>query len=255
MAALRRIGYLPQDKADLHPEEKIDMKLRNPFAERKKASIIKPTEQVETEESKLRAFFEKLQVTGMMKLGDKRMVTLGRLTLETGQTIPPVIPSQTQILRVMRVDENMLEIAWVEDVGDGVTAPRKIQKKIDLKPKVQVILASEETTGQNAQTYLVDDSGKTLPPAQSVFPNPSGIVDNLPPGSDTNPDTALSENERAQKEALENAQHAPPPPAPNAPAPGDAVPPGNPEDPVQTDPDLSNPPKETAVTPAGPPKK
>ncbi len=255
MAALRRIGFLPQDKADLHPEEKLDMKRRNPFAERKKASIIKPTEQVETEESKLRTFFDKLQVTGMMKLGDKRIVTLGRLTLEAGQTIPPVIPSQTQILRVMRVDESMLEIAWVEDVGDAVTAPRKIQKKIDLKPYVQVTLASEENTGQNVQTYLVDASGKTLPPAQSVFPNPAAIIENLPPGSDTNPDTALSENERAQKEALESAQNAPPPPAPNAPAPGDAVPPGNPEDPVQDDPDLTNPPKETAVAPAGPPKK
>ena len=58
-------------------------------------------------------FFDKLQVTGMMKLGDKRIVTLGRLTLEPGQTLQPVIPSQTQILRVLRVEDNLLEIGWV----------------------------------------------------------------------------------------------------------------------------------------------
>jgi hypothetical protein len=260
MAALRRIGFLPQDKADMHPEETLDMKRRNVFAERKKVIASRPTEKVETEESKLRLFFEKLQVSGMMKLGDKRIVTLGRLTLETGQTIPPVIPNQTQILRVIRVDENLLEIGWVEEAGYDTAAPRKIQKKIDLKPKLTFLLASEDKAGDKAETYSVDDKGKVMLPPRNVFPNPSAIADNLPPGSDTNPEGVLSGDEQAQKTALESTQaHGTPPPPEHVP---DAVPPGtetapppSPEDPVQTDAEMANPPKATSVVPAGVPKK
>src|SRR6187551_2369873 len=109
MAELQRIGFLPQDKADLKPEDKLDLKLRNPFAEKsKKAKVSEPSVAVETEESKLRAFFEKQKVSGVMKLGDKFTVSIGRLALEVGQTIPPIIPGQTQILRVVRVDEKVL---------------------------------------------------------------------------------------------------------------------------------------------------
>src|SRR5688572_9515459 len=101
MAELRKIGFLPQDKAELRPEEKLDIKKKNPFAERKKTVAAKPTEQVETEESKLRAFFDKQKVSGLMKFGDKCIATMGRLALEPGKIIPPIIPNQTHILRVL----------------------------------------------------------------------------------------------------------------------------------------------------------
>jgi|GEM_PF-3075052 len=268
MAQLHRIGFLPQDKADLKPEDKLDMKRRNPFAERKKVVAAKPAEPVETEESKLRTFFDKQKVSGVMKLGDKYVVTIGRLALEEGQTVPPIIPGQTQILRVIRVDDKVLEIGWVEDPGfDNTAAPRKILKKIDLKPRVQSLLASEENTGENAQMYLTDEKGKTVLPPGSVFPNPSAIVDNLPPGSDTNPNTvlnnsALTEEERDELNAAAAIQTPTPPPEPD-PVP-DAVPnavppPGapqdNPEDSVQPDPGLVAPPETGGPTPAGPPKK
>ena len=48
MAELQRIGFLPQDKADLKPEDKLDIKRRNPFAERKKTMASQPTQPVET---------------------------------------------------------------------------------------------------------------------------------------------------------------------------------------------------------------
>ena len=40
MSQLRSIGFLPQDKADLKPEDKMDLKRRNPFAERDRKSVV-----------------------------------------------------------------------------------------------------------------------------------------------------------------------------------------------------------------------
>lgn len=270
MAELRKIGYLPQDKAELRPEEKLDIKRTNPFAERKKTVAAKPTEQVETEESKLRAFFDKQKVSGVMKMGEKWTVTMGRLSLEPGKVIQPIIPNQTHILRVLKVTDTELEIGWVEDAGVGPepTIPRKIRKKINLRPEVKELIASEDNTGDTAQTYAKDDNGKVLIQRQNVLPNPADILDNIPPGSDTIP--VLTEEERRELNVAGTANTPPssPPTAPQgpsgppdsgtatapAPSPGPTpAAPENPEDSVQPDPDLSDPNAVPQNTPAGPP--
>jgi len=258
MAQLRNIGFLPQDKADLKPEEKLDLKRRNPFAERKKASTAsKAANTSETEESKLRSYFEKLKISGFSEIDGKLIVTMGRHNLEAGQVLPQVIPGQTQILRVMRVDKNLLEIGWVEEAHYDIATPRKITKKIDMKPYVGVLLASEENPGENAQMYFTDDQGKVILPPRNMLPNPSDIVDNLPPGSDTNPDSALSS---AEQEDLNAGDAAPNPPAPVPDPVPDAVPTGgapapaeNSEDRVQPDPDMVPSPADDESKPAGPP--
>ena len=263
MAELNRIGLLPQDKADLRPEEKLD-KRKNPFAERKKTVAARPSEQVETEESKLRTFFDKQKITGLMKFGDKYIVSLGRLALEPGQIVPPIIPNQTHILRVIKVTDSELGLGWVEDATLGLAPAvgRKIQKKINLRPEVASLIVSEDSLGENAQMYTQDDHGKIMVPQKNVFPNPSDIVDSLPPGSDTNPASALTEQERQDLSAVDQAGNTPPPPAPPPDDIPDAVPSGgdtpapppaeeNPEDEVQPDPDLADP--GAGTTPAGPP--
>jgi hypothetical protein len=261
MAELQGIGFLPQDKADLKPEDKLDMKRRNPFAEKKKVVATRPTESVETEESKLRAFFDKQKVSGLMKLSEKYIVSLGRLTLEAGQTVPPIIPGQTQILRVMRVDDKVVEIGWVEDHGYNTALPRKILKRIDLKPVVGQLLASEDNAGENAQMFYTDGDGKAVLPPQGIFPNPSAIVESIPPGSDTNPsmalDSMLTADEQAQLGTVNGANAAPETPSGNAPAvvtPESAPSPDSGEDIVQPDPALVAPPPAEGVTPAGPPQ-
>lgn len=262
MAQLRNIGFLPQDKADLKPEDKLDLKRRNPFAERKKATASKPSDTAETEESKLRAYFDKLKISGFSDIGGKLIVTMGRHNLEAGQVLPQVIAGQTQILRVMRVEKNLLEIGWVEEQAFDVVTPRKITKKIDLKPYVGELLASEDNIGENAQMYFKDDQGKVVMSPKNMLPNPSDIVDNLPPGSDTNPDSALSVAEQEDLNAVDAAHNPPPPPAPVPDAVPDAVPPGdapapaeNPEDRVQPEPDMVPPPAGDDSKPAGPPAK
>lgn len=263
MAELQKIGFLPQDKADLKPEDALDMKLRNPFADQKKKTVaVKPAESAETEESKIRAFFDKQTISGVMKLGEKYAVTLGRLALEPGQIIPHIIPGQTQILRVIRVDEKVLEIGWVEEAGYDTAVPRKILKKIDLAPKVSQLLASAEGLTESAQMYLTDGNGKALLPPQSVFPSPSSIMDNLPPGSDTNPTSVLNDQEQEVVVSADAPPAATPPPEPLPDSVPEATPTGTPdpaqdnsEDSVQPDPDLAPPPPPDGSATAGPPAK
>ncbi len=263
MAKLRDIGLLPQDKAELRPEDKLDMKRRNPFAERKKAAPNKPVEQVETEESKLRAFFDKEKVNGIMKFGDKHIVSLGRLSLEEGQIIRPIIPNQTQILRVIKVTDAELEIGWVEDATIGLepVVPRKIQKKINLRPEVRALVAGADEAGEKAAMYVMDDKGTVVVPHKNVFPNPSDILDSIPPGSDTNPESVLNEQERQSlNNALQASQNGNPPSIPKpdidpssaVPSEAPPAPPlEDPEDAVQPDPDLVEPP--SGNQPAGQP--
>jgi len=261
MAKLRSISFLPADKAELRPEDKLDIKRRNPFAERKKVVQNKPTEKVETEESKLRAFFDKQKVSGIMKSGDKYSVSLGILNLEAGQIVPPIIPNQTQILRVIRVTDSELEIGWVEDATLGLepAVPRKIQKRINLRPEVKARIAGAEGKGDESEMYSIDDRGKVIVPHHNVFPSPSDILESIPPGSDTNPVSALNEHEREALNAAVDTPPAPPGPpeaaasAPEAAPPAEipAAPPENVEDSVQPDPDLADP--APATQPAGPP--
>ena len=258
MSQLRSIGFLPQDKADLKPEDKMDLKRRNPFAERKKAVANKPADTAETEESKLRSYFEKIPVSGISKIGGKLTVTLGRHNLEAGDVLPQVISGQTQILRVLRVEQNLLEIGWVEQASPDIATPRKITKRIDLTPKVKVLLASEDNTGENAQSYLVDDSGKVILPPKNMLPNPSEIMESIPPGSDTNPAMALSPAELDELNALDAAHSAPPSPAPVVTdivpdaVPSDEAPPAEgAEDSVRPDPDMVPPAEEAGSKPAG----
>ena len=263
MAQLRNIGFLPQDKADLKPEDKLDLKRRNPFAERKKAVADTPTKEGgETEESKLRSYFDKLPVSGFAKIGGKLTVTLGRHNLEAGDVLQPVIPDQTQILRVLKVEQNLLEIGWVEQASPEIATPRKITKRIDLSARVKVLLASEDNTGENAHTYLVDDNNKVVLPPKNMLPNPSEIVENLPPGSDTSPKATLTSTEQEELNALDAAQNPPPLPVPVPDTVPDALPPGdtpppteNSEDSVQPDPDMVPSPAEDSSKPAGPPAR
>ncbi len=260
MSQLRSIGFLPQDKADLKPEDKMDLKRRNPFAERKKAVANKPADTAETEESKLRSYFEKIPVSGISKIGGKLTVTLGRHNLETGDVLPQVITGQTQILRVLRVEQNLLEIGWVEQASPDIATPRKITKRIDLTPKVKVLLASEENTGENAQSYLVDESNKVILPPKNMLPNPSDIMENIPPGSDTNPDTALSQAEQDELNSLDASLSSPPPPlspaqvpdiVPDAVPSDESAPAEGSEDSVRPDPDMAPPAEDTGSKPAG----
>jgi hypothetical protein len=281
MTEVRRLGFLPQDKTDYHPEEKMDIKRRNPFAEKAKKLEAKSIEnQTESEGSKIRSYLQKQKVSGIIKLNDKYIATVGRLVMEAGQTLPPLIPDQTQILRVMRVDKNTVELGWVEGSPYDTASPRKIVLKVDLTPRVEVQLVSSETDSKDTtkNTYMLDDTGKLyFPPRSDLMPDPSEIAENLPPGSDINPLGALNDEEKDQMHDMESAEDLntpgmPPAPVsdgvPNTPSrleqserpeahiSASAVPQLPVEDEVLSDPDLAAPPppaQDAGNKPAGPP--
>ena len=225
---LKDIGMLPEEKLALRPEEKLNPKRSNPFAERAKAKEAKTVEIVETEEIKIRRIFDSLKISGITKSAGKYTALLGDLIIEEGGQIPPVIPNQTQILRATRVNEKYLEIVWVEGAGFETTAPRRIVKRVELSPRVGVLLAAQPigTTDPNAMTYL-DENGKVIWP-KKMAPTLGGMIDTL---SNTGT-AALSSQEEANlmdvPAAAENAARSGPASpsmaeSPFSPAPADSA--------------------------------
>jgi hypothetical protein len=180
---LKNIGILPEEKLSQRPEEKIDPKKANPFAERAKAKEAKATETVETEEIKIRRVFDTLKISGITKYNGQYSALLGDLILEEGAQVAPVIQNQTQILRVTRITEKLVEIAWVEGAGFETVAPRKIVKRVELSPRVGVLLAAQPagSTDAGAMTYL-DENGKVIWPRR-MTPDLENMMDTLNPSS------------------------------------------------------------------------
>ena len=117
---------------------------------------------------------------------------LGDLDLEEGAQVPPVIPNQTQILRVTVVTAKKVELAWVEGFGSESAIPRKIVKTVGLAPRVGVKLAGQPAGNKDApaMTYI-DENGKVIWPKR-MSSTLSGMLDNLPTGT-----ADLSEEEKA----------------------------------------------------------
>ena len=177
---LKDIGMLPEEKLALRPEEKLDPKRSNPFAERAKAKPAQTIETVETEEIKIRRVFDGLKISGITKYNGKFSALLGDLIIEEGSQIAPVIQNQTQILRATRVSDKFIEIVWVEGAGYETKAPRRIVKRVELSPRVGVLLAAQPvgTTDPNAMTYL-DENGKVIWP-KKMTPDLGGMMNTLP---------------------------------------------------------------------------
>jgi hypothetical protein len=174
------IGLLPEQKLAMRPEDKIDPKRPNPFAERVKTKEVKTTEVTETEEIKIRRIFDTLKISGITKSDGKYTALLGDLILEEGAQVAPVIANQTQILRVTRVTEKLVQIAWIEGTGMEGAVPRSINKLVELSPRVGVLLAGQPEGSKEAglMTYR-DENGKVVWP-KKMTPNLDGMMANLP---------------------------------------------------------------------------
>ena len=214
---LKDLGILPEEKLSYRPEEKLDSKRLNPFAERAKSKEVKAVESVETEELKIRRVFDSLKITGITKSQGKYSALLGDLIIEEGRQLEPIIQNQTRILRVTRVTDKQVEIVWVEGSSPEIGAPRRIVKLVELTPRVGVLLAAQPagTNDPSAMTYR-DENGKVIWP-KKMAPDLEGLMDSLPPTSTAE----LSASEEAALMLVSPAETTPlAPDSPFTPAPG-----------------------------------
>ncbi len=153
------IGMLPQDKT---PVIVVDSE-RNPFGKKK---VEKATENTITEESRIRAIFDSLPVRGVTGDPISGKVLLGSVFIEEGSEVPPVLPEQTEKLRVLEVREGTVVLGFLEKSGPAYS--RKITLRVGLKPHVRFKLPTEsteksETEKPSALGGITSDNGGPTP--------------------------------------------------------------------------------------------
>jgi len=132
--AVLAIGELPGQKKP----ELIQPKERNPFV-RREEKVAADNADKESEESKLRALFKTMPVTGVIRGGGETKVLLSTLILKQGEALPPLLEEQTEVLIVGPITDRQVEIDFVE--SDEQAEPRKILIPIDLRPRVAIMPA------------------------------------------------------------------------------------------------------------------
>jgi hypothetical protein len=119
--AVAAIGILPDQRTGLA----IEASERNPFAVKPKAIVKAEAEDTETQESKIRALFRQINVTGVRRDRQGRSIALaGDLILREGEAVQPVLSDQTEVLIVSKVEAQKIELTFVEDKDS--TQPRVI---------------------------------------------------------------------------------------------------------------------------------
>ncbi|MCK9589923.1 MAG: hypothetical protein WC076_07860 [Terrimicrobiaceae bacterium] len=121
---------------ELRPSE------RNPFAQQIAPEVAPTTTQEgATEDSRLRRIFRAMKIGGASgKAGEKR-VLLGSLIVKPGDTLPPILNNQIEMLRVLSVDDSSIVLAFVEK--DPSASARQIVLGYKLKPEVSRVMFGE----------------------------------------------------------------------------------------------------------------
>lgn len=131
--------------SDLLPEDKVPEQVqdaeRNPFARRGPATATTVVEDRESEESRIRRAFERMNVSGTSTGEGQEGVLIGILRLREGMDVPAVIPNQTERLRVESVSNERVELVFLEN--EGVEQNRKITLRFSLKPQIRYLLGSQ----------------------------------------------------------------------------------------------------------------
>ena len=168
----KRVQYqyvLPEEKTpeNVKPEE------RNPFESENEA--LSRQSPGDTEENRVRDKLLKLPVVGTKRMTDGRMrVLLGDIILETGGTVPPVLPEQLVELKVKNITAQYIELAWQEKRLTGLP-PKLMVIPINIAPQVRYQMLGQSdsdtkgTRGTNATMDLTlhdsPASPQNTPPA------------------------------------------------------------------------------------------
>ncbi len=130
------IGLLPEDKMPVQVAESE----RNPFGKRV-AKVAAAPAVTESEETKIRSVIENLPLGGMTRGYGVVKVLLGSYMVAEGQTLPDVIPNQTEKVKVLSVTADRVDLGFVDK--DGTAETRKIGLLINLSPSVRFKLGGK----------------------------------------------------------------------------------------------------------------
>ena len=137
------IGMLPKQRT----AQRLAANERNPFAFKPKEPAKAAVEETETQESKIRALFKLMAVSGVRRGADGRLMALvGDLILREGEEVRQVLPEQTELLMVSRIEPKKVELTFVENKDS--TQPRTIVLPIAGQTRVAQKLAGQGKGGK-----------------------------------------------------------------------------------------------------------
>lgn len=145
---IKYVLIMPEEKT----AEPVKSTERNPFGKSAEDIQAATNGKGTTEENNIRNHMEKLKIVGVAPGPKGLRVMLGNMLLETDGIVPPVIADQTMRLRVSRISEQSIELAWVEKKPTGMPASTLVLP-VDLRPYVRYKLpgqSAEKPTNEKA---------------------------------------------------------------------------------------------------------
>lgn len=134
LPAVTPVGLLPEEKVGITLAESE----RNPFGKRGPKTPAKSASDTESEEARIRGILASMPAAGTGERDGKYSALLGSFVISPGQALPLILENQTEKVRVLKVDQNTIELGFVEK--DESAETRKITLPIRLKPEVRYSL-------------------------------------------------------------------------------------------------------------------
>lgn len=182
LAPTRMIQMKPDEKRPLV----MNSNERNPYAHRS-VEKIKPEEEDNKEELKLRERLSLLRVTGRSMSQNGLRVLLGDIILEKGKLLPQLLEDQTEVLRVEKIDSEMVVLEWL-DTKTGQATGKTMQVLYDLRPSVGYVLQGQLASNQAENSAPVMGVLRTAS-TQAPQAEQSGTVESSNPRIPTPPPT------------------------------------------------------------------
>lgn len=134
----RTIEMKPTDKRPLG----VNDQERNPYAKRtEEEEVVENSE--DSQESRIRNRLLTMPVGGCSIGKNGRRILVGEIVLEKGRKVDPILPDQTENLKVLEISENEISFGWL-DFETGDLTGKTMQIAYDLSPGVRSLLPGHE---------------------------------------------------------------------------------------------------------------
>jgi len=146
LPAASPVGMLPEEKQAITLSDAE----RNPFGKPGPKTPLKPEEDTESEEARIRGIFGGLSTVGVGERDGEYSALVGSLVVKAGSELPPILPNQKERLRVLRVRKDTIEIGFVEK--DETAETRTITLIVAMKPEVRYDLGIRTAKPESAES-------------------------------------------------------------------------------------------------------